>query len=285
MINPPLKIQGKKTKLVEAITETSNAVGNDCDVWVEPFFGTGVVGFNCPENFSTIIAGDTNPYTIAFYDAINRHELTADNAHAHLSKHGRNLLEGGYEYYRKIRDRFNHEGHDLMDFLFLSRTSFNGMMRFNRRGEWNVPFCKIPNRLNEKNVDELCKSIDELSVEMKRRNYLFFNLPYDKLMEVADGIDGTKLFYCDPPYYGLYTEYFNGWEENDERRLSEVLKGRRFILSTWADNGVTQNPMIGKYWSGYGLKEIDHRYCIGATAERRRGVKEALIFSTRKENK
>ena len=53
--------------------------------------------------------------------------------------------DSGYAYYREVKNRFNQE-HSPFDFIFLSRAGFNGMMRFNRRGEWNIPFCKKPNR-------------------------------------------------------------------------------------------------------------------------------------------
>lgn len=41
---PPLKIQGIKTKLVPLIQQTA-PLSRDT-VWIEPFMGSGVVGFN-----------------------------------------------------------------------------------------------------------------------------------------------------------------------------------------------------------------------------------------------
>ncbi len=38
--------------------------------WIEPFMGSGVVGFNVAPNIA--IFADTNPYIIDFYDQIKR---------------------------------------------------------------------------------------------------------------------------------------------------------------------------------------------------------------------
>ena len=51
MIIPPIKIQGKKTKIVPKIMEIADIIlseHKEIDTWVEPFLGSGVVAFNCP---------------------------------------------------------------------------------------------------------------------------------------------------------------------------------------------------------------------------------------------
>ena len=47
VIVPPIKSQGIKTKLVPWINDLILTSGTDLNArWIEPFFGTGVVGFN-----------------------------------------------------------------------------------------------------------------------------------------------------------------------------------------------------------------------------------------------
>ena len=50
IIIPPIKSQGIKTKLVPWINDLILQSGIDLSRanWIEPFFGTGVVGFNSP---------------------------------------------------------------------------------------------------------------------------------------------------------------------------------------------------------------------------------------------
>jgi len=62
---PPIKIQGIKTKLVTLIKK--NVIVNDDTLWIEPFMGSGVVGFNVEPKRA--IFADINPYLIEFYQA------------------------------------------------------------------------------------------------------------------------------------------------------------------------------------------------------------------------
>lgn len=66
---PPIKSQGKKTKLVEWIKESMDKLPKSKDwLYVEPFVGTGVVGFNLsPER---AIFSDINPHLINFYNGL-----------------------------------------------------------------------------------------------------------------------------------------------------------------------------------------------------------------------
>lgn len=111
MVIPPIKSQGIKSKLVPCILDLVNSTGLDLASvnWVEPFFGTGVVGFNVPVGGKYIV-GDSNPHIINFYNGIFRGEITSKNVRSYLEYEG-NLLslsgENGYAHYREIRDRFN----------------------------------------------------------------------------------------------------------------------------------------------------------------------------------
>ena len=69
---PPIKIQGIKTKLVPLIKQS--VIMDKESVWVEPFMGSGVVGFNIEPNRA--IFADTNPHIIAFYNQIKAGTIT-----------------------------------------------------------------------------------------------------------------------------------------------------------------------------------------------------------------
>lgn len=109
---PPLKIQGIKTKIVPLIAQ--NIMIDDHTTWIEPFMGSGVVGFNlAPKN---AIFSDINPYIIQFYKAIQNKEITAITARQFLESEGEKLRLGDADYYYEVRNRFNSE-HSPLDFL------------------------------------------------------------------------------------------------------------------------------------------------------------------------
>jgi len=70
---PPIKSQGIKTKLVDWIG--SNLNGVKYERWVEPFMGTGVVGFNIRPKKALMC--DSNPHLINFYKALQNKEITS----------------------------------------------------------------------------------------------------------------------------------------------------------------------------------------------------------------
>jgi len=109
--------------------------------------GAGVVGFNARPRRA--IFGNTNPYIISFYQALQKDAITPRIVREYLEKEGEKLRTTGWQYYYEVRERFNKE-HSPLDFLFLSRAGFNGLMRFNSHGQFNVPFCK--NRIDSERL-------------------------------------------------------------------------------------------------------------------------------------
>ena len=62
-----------------------------------------------------------------------------------LEREGKLLEQWSDEYYYTVRARFNQE-HNPLDFLFLNRSCFNGMIRFNKSFGFNVPYGHKPQR-------------------------------------------------------------------------------------------------------------------------------------------
>lgn len=278
---PPIKSQGIKTKLVPWINRLVMQSGIDLDraCWIEPFFGTGVVGFNAPLKMRHIV-GDTNPHIINFYKGVQSGEITEYNMRGYLEREGALLAEAaddGYAHYRLVRDRFNCEGNPF-DFIFLSRAGFNGMMRFNRKGEWNIPFCKKPERFAPAYVTKICNQIANVSRIIKRGDWQFCNTSF---LDTIKNATKDDLIYCDPPYYGRYVDYYNGWTEEDEEQLFHALKQTpaRFILSTWHHNEFRDNSMIRRFWGNFNVETQSHYYHNGGNIENRHSMVEALVFN------
>ncbi|HXS37171.1 MAG TPA: Dam family site-specific DNA-(adenine-N6)-methyltransferase, partial [Flavipsychrobacter sp.] len=272
-IIPPIKSQGIKTKLVPWIKDIAPKVSGR---WIEPFLGTGVVAFN--SGYKEAILGDTNPHIINFYKSVQRKEITAVSMKEYLNKEGELLAtadEKGYKHFRAIKDRFNKE-FSPYDFIFLSRAGFNGMMRFNKKGHWNIPFCQKPARFAQAYVTKICNQIKAISeIIQPEPIWQFFNQPFTQTIALANEND---IIYCDPPYFGRYVDYYNGWTEEDEEKLFVLLSNTKakFILSTWHHNDWRENEMIGRFWNKFNIVTKDHFYHSGGSIENRKAVVEAL---------
>ena len=274
IIVPPIKSQGIKTKLVPWI---SAVIPEYHGRWIEPFMGTGVVAFNVKAN--EYLLSDINPYLINFYNAIKYHEITPLSVKKYLEAEGINLKtanDNGYEHYKFIRDRFN-ENFEPLDFLFLSRAGFNGMIRFNGKGKWNIPFCKKPERFNKSYITKIVNQVAKVS-QLLDDNWIFINKDFREIIPLAKEND---VIYCDPPYHGRYVDYYNGWTDDDEHDLYELLLNTKayFILSTWHHNDYRENEMVKKYWNRFNMVTKDHFYHSGGKIENRNSIVEALVFN------
>lgn len=268
---PPIKCQGIKTKLVPWIRAI---VPSDFDGrWIEPFVGSGVVAFNIRPREALL--ADSNPHLINFYKAIARGEITAAITRQFLKREGAELLRSEGDYYYTVRERFNQQGKPL-DFLFLNRACFNGMIRFNQKGKFNVPFCRKPNRFARAYITKICNQIQVVADICDLGNYEFRCQDYSATIAEASACD---LLYCDPPYIGRHTDYFNGWNEEHERQLSKLLAGTKawFILSTWHSNKFRMNQFVNTIWARYNILTREHFYHVGAKEDNRNPMLEALV--------
>ena len=281
VIVPPIKSQGIKTKLVPWINDIILQSGIDIEhaKWIEPFFGTGVVGLNSPVKGRHIV-GDSNPHVINLYNGIKDGSITEYNMRTYLEREGKILEsadEDGYVYYREVKNRFNRD-HSSFDFIFLSRAGFNGMMRFNKRGEWNIPFCKKPNRFAPAYVSKICNQIAAAQRVIKKGDWEFLN---QNFIDTINRAEAGDIIYCDPPYFGRYVDYYNGWTEEDEEALYIALANTpaHFILSTWHHNEYRENEMISRFWNQFNVSTQEHFYHGGGHIENRHPMVEALVYN------
>ena len=277
IIVPPIKSQGIKTKLVpwiKDLVKKKKKKGN----WIEPFLGTGVVAFN--SGYKKAILNDTNPHIIGFYKEIQDKTISAPLIKQYLEEEGRLLSEAennGYEHYLKVRSRFNSGEFSPYDFIFLSRAGFNGMMRFGSKGNWNIPFCKKPDRFAQAYITKITNQVASVSqIIQPEPNWIFYNKSFADIIPLATEND---IIYCDPPYYGRHVDYYNGWTEQNEKLLFKLLSETKakFILSTWHHNDWRENEMINKFWNKFNIVTKDHFYHNGGNIKNRRTVVEALV--------
>ena len=252
IIVPPIKCQGIKTKLVPFIKE--NVKFDNAGTWIEPFVGTGVVVFNLqPQN---ALLSDKNQNIISFYKGIQDKLITPSIVREFLEYHGQNLSKYGEEYYKKMRDEFN------------------------RKGNFNVPFCQKPNRFSKAYITKICNQIEHVSRVMEGKNWKFLCCPWQETMSKAKEND---YIYLDPPYIGRDTSYVGEWPESEAIQLSVFSHKSKanVCLSMWKENQFRRNEHLYKYWGDFAWFEQEHFYHIGAKESNRHPITEILAIKNK----
>ena len=119
--------------------------------------------------------------------------------------------------YYLLRDMYNgiieKKYLDATLYYFINKTSYSGMLRFNSKGEFNVPFGRYKN-FNTQLVSE------EHSELLKRTE-----ITNEDYSEIFDQCTVNDFIFLDPPYDCIFTDYGNieqhGFTEDDHRRLAQ----------------------------------------------------------------
>jgi DNA adenine methylase len=270
---PPLKCQGIKTKLAGAIQKVAET--REYSRWVEPFCGSCVVALNVQPKKALLC--DTNLHIISLYQGIQSAKITAAIVKEYLTSEGAKLKAQGEPYYYEVRARFNESAAPL-DFLFLNRSCFNGVIRFNRKGKFNVPYCHKPERFAQAYVTKITNQVRQIAQVLSVVDWTFEVRDFRETLAQAEFGD---FVYADPPYAGRHVDYFNSWSENDEVALAAALSSLScdFLLSTWHSNEFRKNDAINLVWNraDFHMLKREHFYHVGSSEELRHPMIEALI--------
>lgn len=254
---------------------------SDLSRWIEPFLGSGVVGFNIAKK--NALFADSNPHTINLYNQLNEKKITSAIIKEFLIEEGSLLKEKGQKHYNYIRDRFNKEQNPL-DFLFLNRSGFNGMIRFNKDLKFNVPYGHKPERFAQSYITKIINQVKFLETAFSRNQWIFKSQSFEQTICEARTDD---FIYCDPPYIGRHTDYLDRWDEQDEIKLHELLinSGAKFMLSTWDNNRYRKNEYLDTVWKECYKLNKEHFYHVGAKEENRNSMTEALVMNYKPDEK
>lgn len=139
--------------------------------------------------------------------------------------------------------------------------AFNNQIRFNSRGEFNLPVGKRD--FNQKMAGKLRAFIAIL----QRQDARFTAGGFADLDFAGMGAD--DLVYADPPYLITCASYneAGGWTEGDERQLLALLdtlsaRGVRFALSNVLESKGGVNAILGGWLEerGYHVHDLDYSY-------------------------
>jgi DNA adenine methylase len=242
---PPLKWAGGKRWLVPHLVPLWQRFRDRR--LVEPFCGGMAVALGLMPARASL--GDINPHVVNFYRWLKR-GLTVGVA----------MRNDGALFYRH-RARFNRlvangagdSAEAAALFYYLNRTGYNGLCRFNRKGEFNVPFGRYV-RINY--------ATDFSAYRAAFEGWDFTAGDFEAL-EVGP----RDFIYADPPYDVEFTQYSSeifGW--NEQVRLAEFLARHRgpVVLSNQATARILR--LYRKL--GFSIRRLRARRMISCTGDR-----------------
>lgn len=245
----PLFYVGDKYKL---ITEIKKHLPSDIGCFVEPFVGGGSVYLNvaaqryllndinkdviCLHKMLKTFIGDEKNFFNQVWTIIDHYGLSCSAREDRVPDSIKEKFIKTYfaEYNRnaflKLRNDFNssHRNDYLMLYILLIY-GFNRMIRFNRKGEYNLPVGNVD--FNQNTVDALNNYFSLNAI--KQPNW--YNLDFEEFLNSIE-LTTHDLVYLDPPYLITFSEYNKLWDKDTETRLLAMLdklseRNIRFAIS------------------------------------------------------
>lgn len=309
-IKSPLNYTGNKYRILDQILPF---FPKNAKIMVDLFCGGATVGLNC--NYEKIYFIDNDIRVIGLLKFLSKvkFENLLNNLEELIKKYKlSNSYRLGYKFYKQqIKDKnynnglkeFNNSGfyklrrdynnlknkdtNEANEMLYLLLLyGFNNDIRFNSKGEYNLPVGKTD--LNKNNVSKLQKYIARVSnVNAEFLCCEFFDKKAKKIIDTADFI------YMDPPYLitnAVYNEN-NGWNNQLEYKLLDlmdyfILENKQFMLSNVISKiGRTNEPL--NYWvrknkTKINIHNINYHYRGASYNKINRDAKEKEIIITLK---
>lgn len=162
------------------------------------------------------------------------------------------------ENYLKMREDYNKDKKNLKLLYLLLIYGFNHMIRFNLKGDFNLPVGNVD--FNQNVFVALNNYFDFL----KKNNLKFFNQDYKEFLN-SHSFKRGDFIYFDPPYLISNSEYNKMWSEKDERKLYQILdnlnkKNVRFGLSNLVIHKDKENEILLNWMGKYKVYEVNSNY-------------------------
>lgn len=256
MIKSPLNYVGGKFKLLPQLLPLFPAKLNR---FVDLFCGGGNVAVNV--SAKKIYCVDKQEQVIDFLEACKQipSEYMLEKIDALICKYG--LSKTNKEGYYKLRDYYNAGNRSWDVFYTLVCYSFNNQIRFNSKGEFNMPFGKNRSSFNPALRSKFIEFVDAV----KTINISFSTSDFRELNYKELGKD--DFVYADPPYRISCATYNDGggWTETDDIDLFNLLDyldkhGIRFALSNVIMNNGRWNELLAEWSNKYAVHRIDINY-------------------------
>lgn len=278
MKRSPLFYVGDKYKLIEEIKQYFPSNINN---FIEPFTGGGTVFLNVQANkyllndidknicdlHKFLIQSSRNPNK--FFDDIKNLILQYNLSRSYLedivpTKFKQQWKKTYYAKfnkvaYNKLKEKYNSSKEkNMLELYLLLIYGFNRMLRFNAKGEFNIPVGDVDFNKN------VFHSLQEYFGLVKTRIIVWNNLDFVDFMNSIE-IDGGDFVYLDPPYLISFSEYNKLWNKDREAELLKLLdkiskNKAKFAISNIVRYKNRENKMFEKWMANYNVYKIRSNY-------------------------
>lgn len=236
-LSPLFKWSGGKS---DEINIFKSHIPNDIDTYIEPFCGAGALFFYL--NHSKNVINDVHTELIDFYKSIK-------DGQANIIYDFMNKYKNTEEDYYKVRDNFIVKNYidNACKFYYLRKTCYRGMLRYNSKGKFNIPYgnYKTINYENLKN--------DKYNVLLNKTE--IFNESYEYIFNKFN--DGNNFMFLDPPYDSKFTDYgYCKFDKEEQTKLCNLFKNtnNRCLLI------INKTDFISEIYNDYIVDEYHKNY-------------------------
>ena len=199
---------------------------DDIETYYEPFCGGCSVLYRLAKSSKKInrfVASDLNNDLISLWNTIKTSPVEISKEYNLLwnELNKDNNVERKNKFYFSIRERFNREKSPT-DFMFIMRTTVNGMPRYNKSGDFNNAFHLTRTGIKPETLKTILLDWNKLFLE---KNICFINQSYEV---VQSGVN--DILYLDPPYAGTKGMYFGAIDYSKLWNWLKLQKGK-WLLS------------------------------------------------------
>ncbi len=285
-MKPMIKYRGGKSREIPNIMRH---IPRFAGSYIEPLFGGGALFFYLEPRQAII--NDINSKLIGFYRGVRdnyaalRKELDELEARYASNRKDFDELKALYpdkrvedkneKLYYRLRDMFNEttdkEYSDALLYYYINKTAYSGMIRYNARGEFNVPF----GRYQHLNTTSVTLSHSKL---LQRAE--IFNTDYSNIFNMCKEDD---FVFLDPPYDCVFSDYGNeeykdGFNEDNHRRLANDFSN----LPCKALMVIGRTPMTEELYRGYIVDEYEKSYAVNIRNRFKSAAKHIVVANYRK---
>jgi DNA adenine methylase Dam len=277
-IKSPMNYTGGKGKLLSQILPL---FPKNINTFVDLFTGGCNVAVNVSAN--KIIANDLCTQVINTYKGIQNN--TTEKAIEMIEKiiNEYDLSKENKEGYLELRKAYNDGNKEWHIFYTLLAYSFNNQIRFNKKGEFNMPFGKGRSSFNS----TLKKKFEDFSDAIHNKNIKFTNNDFKKLN--IDKLKNDDFVYLDPPYLVTEATYNTGWNEETEKELLSLCdrlneKGIKFAISNVLEHNGSKNEILINWSKNYNINYLDYNYSNCNYHKKDNGHKSIEVLITNYKN-